>query len=442
MEITLPNNWNPRAYQFPILKYLDSDKPGKRAMWVVHRRAGKDDVCLHYTAKALHQRVGNYWHLLPKQEHVRKAIWNAINPHTGIRRIDEAFPRALRETTLENEMLIRFKCGSIWQCLGSDNYDSLTGSPPVGIVFSEWAQADPKSWDIVRPILKENGGWAIFITTPRGKNHAFDMYNMARHNPDWFCELLNIDNTGVFTGKDMDEERRSGMSETMIQQEYYCSFEAANEGSYYGKLMEKAEQEGRVCSVPYQPTSQVDTWWDIGIGDETAIWFVQRVGLEVHVIDYHECHGEGMPYYAKVIKDKPYIYGAHWGPHDMESREFGTGKTKKEVAANLGINFQIAPKLSIEDGIEALRGLIPRMWFDAEKCKDGLKALKSYHKEVNERKSDGMNLYFLPHPCHDWSSHAADAARYGAITFRDHLPKPKRERYSQKPHANASYLSR
>jgi phage terminase large subunit len=168
-----------------------------------------------------------------------------------------------------------------------------------------------------------------------------------------------------------------------------------------------------VTRVPWQPELKVDTWWDLGIGDSTAIWFSQQAGLERHFIDYYECNGEGLVHYAKVLQDRNYIYGEHWAPHDIRARELGTGKSRLEVAKGLGLTFRTAPRLSVEDGIEAVRNLLPRAWFDAERCRQGLRALCSYHREFNEQRQA-----FLPHPSHDWSSHCADAMRTGAVTLR------------------------
>jgi phage terminase large subunit len=207
MRIELPHDWSPRDYQQPLWNYLHAG--GKRAEAIWPRRHGKDDVALHYTAMAAHERVGVYWHLLPQHNQSRKAIWDAVNPHTGKRRIDEAFPVELRATTREQDMVIRFKNGSLWQVIGSDNYDALVGTPPVGVVFSEWALSDPQAWSMIRPILAENEGWALFITTPRGRNHAHRMYEMARESEDWFCERLTALDTGVFSDETLERERPS-----------------------------------------------------------------------------------------------------------------------------------------------------------------------------------------------------------------------------------------
>ena len=413
-DVTLPNGWQPRAHQRRLWDHLESG--GKRAVAVWHRRAGKDSTAINWTAVAAHQRIGTYWHMLPTANQGRLVVWDGRDGQ-GRRLIDQAFPRELRSAVRNERMTMELKCGSIWQVVGSDNYDRLVGANPVGVVFSEWSLTDPRAWDYVRPILAENGGWALFIYTPRGKNHGFELFDLARHRGGWFAEQLTVADTGVLTPETIAEERASGMSEALTQQEYYCSFESANEGSYYGKLLEQAEQAGRVTKVPQQPELAVDTWWDLGIGDSTAIWFAQRAGLEQHLIDYYECNGEGLAHYAKVLQDKGYVYGSHRAPHDIAARELGTGKSRLEVAKGLGLNFKIAPRLSVEDGIEAVRNLLPRCWFDAERCRHGLKALKSYHRDFNEQRQS-----YLPHPVHDWSSHAADAFRTGAVALKDRNP--------------------
>lgn len=403
----IPNDWEPRPHQLPLLRALGSGI--KRAVCVWHRRAGKDSASLNYTATAALQRVGVYWHMLPTAAQGRKVVWDGIDGN-GRRIVDQVFPAAIRKTTHSNEMRIELVNGSIWQCVGSDNYDSLVGANPVGVIFSEYSVADPRAWDYIRPILAENGGWAVFIYTPRGKNHGYTLWKMAQSQPDWFCQTLTVDDTGILSTADIEGERRSGMSEAMLQQEYFCSFEAALEGAYYGALMDKALADKHIGRVPYDPAMGVDTAWDLGIGDATAIWFFQRTGLEVRLIDYYEASGEGFAHYAKVLSERGYTYNKHWAPHDIEVRELGTGKSRKEVAGNHGIRFEVVPRLSIEDGIEAARVLIPRCWFDADKCDRGIEALKSYRKKYDDKLRTWSSS-----PLHDWASHGADAFRYLAI---------------------------
>lgn len=387
-------------------------------MW--HRRAGKDELALHWTAVAAHKRVGTYWHMLPVAKQARKAIWDAINPHTGKRRIDEAFPPALRETTRDNEMFIKFVNGSTWQVVGSDNYDNLVGSPPIGIVFSEYALAKPQAWDFLRPILAENGGWSLFIYTARGRNHGADLFEMAKSNPKWFAQRLTVDDTQAISPAIIKEERDSGMSEDMIRQEYYCSFDAAVMGAYYGELLNSAEAEGRVCGVPYDSSALVTTAWDLGYGDDTAIWFAQIIGQQVNVIDYYENRGVGLDHYAKVLQSKPYAYHKHLLPHDGSKGELIAGTTiVKQAQSLLGRGVEVLPRVDVQEGINASRVLMPKCWFDQTRCAQGLKALRLYRREYNEERK-----VFSDKPLHDWTSHAADAFRYLAMGIEK--PRPKR----------------
>lgn len=405
--IRLPNDWRPRPYQMPLWRYFE--RGGRHAVAVWHRRAGKDSLAVNLAAVKAHERVGTYWHLLPEARQGRKVIWDAID-RAGQRIIDQAFPPALRESTSEAEMRIRLKCGSVWQVVGSDNFNSLVGANPVGVVFSEYSIANPAARDFLRPILAENGGWQLFIYTARGRNHGADLYEMAAAHPDWFCQRLTVADTDVIPPSVLEDERRSGMSEEMIQQEYFCSFDAATPGAYYGRLLADAEADGRVGVAPHDPALPVETWWDLGIGDATAIWFAQRSGAEVRLIDYAEASGEGLAFYARLLSERGYAYSRHVAPHDIAVRELGTGRSRLEMARELGLVFEVAPRLSLEDGISAVRAMLPRCRFDRTRCGTGLAALGQYRKDW-----DDARKCFRSRPRHDWTSHAADAFRMGAV---------------------------
>jgi hypothetical protein len=415
MQIILPNAWRPRAYQRRLWNYLEGDRP-RRAVAVWHRRAGKDDVCLHWAACAAMQRVGNYWHMLPEAAQARKAIWDAVNPHTGKRRIDEAFPLAIRESARSDDMRLTFRNGSTWQLLGADNFNALVGAPTTGLIFSEYALTNPAAWDYLRPILAENGGDALFMFTPRGHNHAWKLYDLARGNPNWFAELLTVEDTGAISVDVIAEERMSGMSEDMIQQEYFCSFHAALPGAYYGKLLREAETQGRIGRVPWSPDLLTYTAWDLGIGDSTAIWFCQVLGgQEVRIIDFYENFGVGLDHYAKVLREKPYVYGEHILPHDAMVADLSTGRSRLQTLVGLGIAGRVLPREpNVEDGINAARNLLPRCWFDTEKCAKGLEALRQYRCDY-----DAERKIYSARPRHDWTSHAADAFRYLARGLPD-----------------------
>ena len=367
---------------------------------------------MNWTIYSAFKRPGLYWHLLPTYQQGRKIVWDGITK-TGRSFLDH-WPEELVTGVNNTEMKLELKNGSIWQVVGTDNVDRLVGANPVGCVFSEYSLQDPRAWDYIRPILAENGGWAVFIYTPRGRNHGYELMQQAKKNDNWFAEELTIDKTGSIPMSAVDEERAAGMPEELIQQEFFCSFDAALVGSYYGDGMKKAVEEGRITHVPYDPRLPVHTAWDIGMHDATAIWFYQVNNREVWVIDYYEDNGRGLEEYAAILREKGYSYGDHIAPHDIAVRELGTGKSRQEVALNFGIRFIMAPQIGVQDGISAVRQLLPRIWFDEEKCERGIDALKQYVKEYDEKR--GM---YREKPKHDWTSHGADAFRYLAVGMRE-----------------------
>jgi phage terminase large subunit len=419
-EVELPNAWTPRDYQLPAWRYLEGG--GKRADLVWHRRAGKDDLALHWAAVSAIQKPGTYWHMLPQAEQARKAIWRAIDPHTGMRRIDTAFPESIRRTTRDQEMNIELLNGSLWQVVGSDNYNSLVGSPPIGVVFSEWPLADPSAWAFISPILEENGGWALFNGTPRGPNHGKSLYDHAVKSEGWYAARLTAHDTGVFKPEQLERIREELIGTygrehggALFEQEYECSFEAAVIGAYYGRLMADAERDGRITGVSYDPMSPVWTAWDLGVGDPTAIWWAQRCGREIHIIDYYEASGVDLGHFVREINNRPYTYGGHILPHDAQAKELGTGKSREDTLRALNLkNMIFLPMDRIEDGINAVRMLIPRCWFDRRKCERGINWLKLYHSKYDEKLQT-----FQPKPVHDKSSHGADAFRYLAMGIEE-----------------------
>jgi phage terminase large subunit len=416
-EVTLPHRWTPRPYQRPLWDYLE--KGGKRAIAVWHRRAGKDDVALHWAAVAAMERPATYWHMLPEYSQARKAIWSGVNPHSGRRRIDEAFPHEIRANTSEQEMFIRLRNGSTWQIVGSDNYDSLVGTPPAGIVFSEWARANPASWGYLAPIVVENNGWALFITTPTGRNHAQAMLQMAQTDPTWFAELLTVDDTVAITHEVVEQQRREYHSlfgddagDALIEQEYYCSFAAAVLGAFFAKEIGQAERDGRVCSLEINRDLAVHSAWDIGVDDPCAIWCFQVEPGRVNVVDYYESSGQGMAHYVGWLNERGYK-GIDVVPQDIKNREFGSGRTRLETLRSMGRSPKIGLATKLMDGIQAARQTIPLCYFDATRCARGLAALREYKAEWDEDLRT-----FRQTPKHDWASHAADAFRYLALAWR------------------------
>lgn len=425
--------WQPRDYQLPAWSALQSGIRRAALSW--HRRSGKDDVSLHWTARSMVLEVGTYWHMLPEASQARKAIWDAVNPATGKRRVDEAFPAWFCPQRRDHDMFLRSTTGSTWQVVGSDNFDSLVGSPPRGIVFSEYALADPNAWALLRPILVENGGWAIFISTVRGRNHFVRMLEFAKRDPTWFGQTLTVDDTGVI-GKDrIEQERReltaergSQEADAIIAQEYYCDPDAPMPGSYYGALLSRADRDGRIGTFPWVPHMAVGTAWDIGVGDATVIWFFHLMPSgRVRIINVLEGSSVGLDFYAGRIHSLPYMYADHIWPHDGKNRDWSAKLSREGTAAEYGLRPRILTReadLSDEEGIHAARLLLATAEFNVEpdcfpgetpedarrRMGRGLDALRMYR-----RKWDETNQRFSEGAVHDWTSNFADAFRYLAI---------------------------
>lgn len=447
--VKLLEGWSLRWYQEPVWDYLDDG--GKRAICIWHRRAGKDDVALRWASVSMIRRPATYWHMLPLKEQARTAIWSAINPHTGIRRVDEAFPDALFDKRETDMMVICKANGATWQVKGSDNFGSGIGSPPAGVTFSEWALADPNAWSFISPILVENDGWALFITTPRGHNHAERMFNFAMSEQGkadgWFAERLPVNVTGLIGDDVIRKElyEKAAMMGSMkeaialIDQEYYCSFNAAIPGSYYGDVLDEAERATppRITAVPHEPNLPVIAGFDLGHADSTAIWWAQMVGLQPRLIDYYEQSGVSeVAFYADVLngcakngvdaKDNRRRAQYHYGqrgillPHDAAHERLGMTKSIKRQFDDFGFSTKIVPRADIDPGIRATRTLLGKAWIDRTNCSRGIDCLKNYHRV----KDEARNAY-VERPEHDWSSHGADALRTLAMGWDDAI-RPER----------------
>lgn len=424
VNIVLPHNFTYREYQKP--QFIASAKGINRFYKVWHRRAGKDVSDINFEVMKSMERVGNYWHMLPEYNQARKAIWEGKTkdgqPYLGF------FPNEIIQNIRRQEMQIELKNGSIWRLVGSDNIDSSVGSGPVGVTFSEFALTDPRAWPYVEPMLLENGGWASFNTTPRGKNHAYDLWIRAQKNPKWFTQLLTIEDTTdlnglpIVTQEMIEELRRMGTDEETIQQEYYCSWEGSLQGAYYAEVLKWLEENNRITNVPHDPRYPVRTYWDIGRSDYTAIWFVQKVGFEYRVIGYFYGSGLEPDKLAEELKRRRYTYEFHEMPHDGNHVRQGMGgRSLKQQMQDLMPNeeFRIGSKTDNKQAdITITRSFMRRCYFDKENCADGLNALKNYVKKW----SDERNMY-LDDPLHNWASNGADAFRYFAIDcFNESMP--------------------
>ena len=310
-----------------------------------------------------------------------------------------------------SELRIDFPNGARFRLFGADNYNAMRGLYFDAVVLDEMADFPASAWPtVIRPAIVDRKGRATIIGTPKGKNEFWEMYDYAKSHPEWWCRMFKASDTDILDADELEEAKRT-MGEDRYEQEFECSFEAAIQGAYYAQEMKTATTTGRVTNVPYDPAVGVTTAWDLGIGDSTAIFFAQYVGQEIRIIDYYESSGVGLDHYAKVLSEKGYHYVEHILPHDVQVKELGTGKSRIETLDALGISdITIAPKLAVDDGIQAARSMIARCWFDEEDCARGIEALRQYRREFDERLKTWRGR-----PLHDWTSHGADAFRYLAV---------------------------
>ncbi len=389
----------------PRVQFLPLHRRKQRwSVAVAHRRAGKTVACINdLIDAALRCRAHEprFAYVAPYFSQAKDVGWSYLKQYTAM------IPGTQAN---ESELRVDLPNGGRVRLYGADNYERLRGLYFDGLVLDEYGDMDPRAWqEVLRASLADRQGWAIFIGTPRGLNHFADAWERAQAADDWFALQLKASETGLLPAAELADARRE-MSEEQYLAEFECSFAASVIGAYFGREMQRAADEGRIGRVPYQPEIAVDTWWDLGIDDAMAIWFTQTVGREVHAIDYYEQSGEGLPHYAKVLQDRGYVYGQHNAPHDIRVRELGSGRSRLEIAASLGIRFQIVPDIGLADGIEAARAFLARCWFDREKTDRGRLALTSYRKVWDEKRR-----VFQAQPHHDWSSNGADAWRYLAV---------------------------
>jgi len=406
------NRFQPRSYQLPILDAIEN-KQYRRVLAILPRRAGKDITAFNLCIRQCLRRICVVYYIFPTYSQAKKVIWDSIT-NTGERVLDY-IPDELIASKNSQEMKVRFKNGSLLQFVGSDNYDSLMGTNPHLCVFSEYALQDPRAYQYIRPILTANDGIALFLSTPRGKNHLWELYQIAQYSPDWFCYKLTVEDTQHIPLSEIEKERMEGiMSEDLIMQEYYTSFDMGVEGAYYAKYIDRMRVKGQIGQVPYEHGFKVNTAWDLGVRDSTTIIFFQVIGQSVRIIDCYEKNKEGLEHFIKVLEAKPYSYGRHIAPHDIRVQEFGSGVTRLEKARQLGVKFTVADDISLVDGIESVRSNLSKIWIDEKNCAPLIKSIENYRQEF-----DAKRKVYKSHPLHDWSSHFADAMRYLCIS----LPK-------------------
>lgn len=416
MEVvqTISTGYEPRPHQARLHRMLK-----RFNVLVCHRRFGKTVFSLNELIdQALRNELKNpqYAYIAPFYSQAKRVAWDYLKEYT------KAIPGVtVNESELKVEISRPDRGDKIkLLLLGADNPGAIRGIYLDGVIMDEYAEMDPTVWtQVIRPALSDRLGWGIFIGTPKGQNHFHDIYQLARKDPSWFTAIYRASETKIIAEGELDAARKE-MSEEEFEQEYECSFSAALIGAYYGKQMEAAEKAGRITSVPHDPAVPVDTFWDLGIGDTTAIWFLQQVGRELHLIDYVEMSGVGLDWYTNTLKKKSqtdgYVYRELYLPHDAGARELGTGKTRVETLRKYwgqGVSMRVLPRQKVEDGINAVRLVLPMCWFDEKRCERGISALKNY-----QRAWDPKNKIFQDKPKHDWSSHGADAFRQLGLGIR------------------------
>lgn len=405
--ITIP--YKPRSWA------LDFHDSGKRfSVLVMHRRAGKTVAAVnHLIRAALRNKNTKYAYIAPTYKQAKNIAWDNVKEYAKV------VPGVKFN---ESELRVDFPNGSRITLYGADNPDSLRGITLWGVIFDEYSQQPSNIWtEIISPTLSSTGGWAIWIGTPKGKNAFYKLYEDHLEDDTWYTKLLKASESGILPESELAIQR-ANMTQDEYDQEYECSWTASIKGAYYSKELTKARNENRITNVPYDEKLLVHTWWDLGVGDSTAIGFFQFAGKEKRIIDYYEATGEGFKHYAKVLKEKPYVYGKHFAPHDIAVRMLGeNAQTRLEIAKSVGIKFEtkiegqnettVVPKLSIDDGINAVRMIFPSMWIDETRCAVLIDSLTHYRKKWNDTMGD-----FEDKPLHDWTSHGADMVRYFAVT--------------------------
>ena len=391
--------YKPREPQLKIHEAMDSHR---FVVGVAHRRMGKTVAALNQLIKAAlenEQQAPRYAYIAPTYSQAKRVAWDYLTH----------FVRPLNATANIAELRVDFLDRRI-QLYGSDNPDSLRGQYFDGVVLDEIGDQNPKIWnEIIRPALADRKGWCLFIGTPKGNNHFKELFDRASKEPGWSALQFKVSETQIIDEQELLDARKE-MGDDKYNQEFECSFNAAVEGSYYGKLINDLEEKGRMCEITRDDLCQTYVAWDLGMGDSTALWVAQNAGQETRLLDYVENHGQGLDWYVNWLKDNHWETAEQLLPHDVEVRELGTGKSRLEVLREAGLNVKVLPRLSVDDGIQSVRRLLPRCWFNMPKVKQGLDCVRNYRREYDEKRN-----VFYDKPLHDWASHGSDAFRYLAL---------------------------
>lgn len=395
-----PRDWSYRLH--------DSNK--RWNVLVCHRRSGKTTACInHLIRDAMREPNSRYAYIAPYYKQAKAVAWDMLKDYV----------RDISGVKInESELKVDFRNHARIQLFGADNYQALRGLALWGVVFDEYSQQPASVFtEVVRPALADHKGYAIWIGTPQGMNDFYRLYADHMSDTEWNCIMLKASESKILLQEELDDMKKN-MSEDEYAQELECSFNAALKGAYYTAQLSLARKENRVTNVPYQPEALVNTYWDLGISDSTSIIFTQTIGREIHIIDFYENNGLSLPDYVSVLRTKPYAYGNHCFPHDIQHKELGTGRSRYEIVQNLlgAQNCRVIQNLPIKDGIEAVRMIFQRCWVDEKKCQPLLDALASYTQEWDSTKG-----IFKDRPLHNWASHASDAMRYLAVGYKEEI---------------------
>jgi hypothetical protein len=385
------------------------------ACLVAHRRAGKTVACvaeLVFSALFSSKQDGRYAYVAPQYNQAKDIAW------LYIKRLTADIPNMVYN---ETELRADFPNGSRIRLYGADNPDRLRGIFLDGVILDEVADMRPRVWgEIIRPLLADREGWAVFIGTPKGHNFFYEIWKTANASESWFATSIRASTSGLIKAEEL-KDASQGMTDDQYEQEFECSFEAAILGAYYGKELKILEESGRIAKVGYDRSLPVFTAWDLGYHDDTAIFFYQVTHSEIHVIDYYSGSGLAIEDYAQAVTSKGYKYERHYLPHDARAKTLASGGKSviEQLANHLGISkLAIVPSLSVQDGIQAARVMLPRVWFDRDNCESSVELLKQYQREWDEDKKA-----FRDKPRHDNTSHCADAFRMMAVAWRENKPK-------------------
>jgi len=404
MDIKIP--YTPRKHQAFLHNKISKNR---WSVLVCHRRFGKT-VCMinHLIRSALLSKQKNprYAYISPTFKQSKSIAWDYMKQFTS---------KIPYTKFNETELRVDLPNGARITLLGAENSDGLRGIYLDGCVIDEYANVHSKLFpEIIRPALSDRKGYCVFIGTPQGMNNNFyELYQHAQGADDWFNYIAKASDTKIVDPEELVKAKEV-MGDKKYQQEFECDWIANIEGSIYNDALVKMEDNKQITRVPYDPSLPVSTAWDLGVADHSSIIFYQQLGRAINIIDYHEERGQGLPHYIQMLKQKEYVYKEHFAPHDIEVTEFGNGKTRREVAYQLGIRFKVVPKLPLEDGIHATSMTLPKCWIDTDHCKKLIDALRHYHRKYIDK-----NRMFRSKPVHDWSSHACDAMRYLSVGLRE-----------------------